>query len=255
MSKALTFILGSLLGLVLGGFLTFYFFVGTPQAAKLPGEIIQPPNQGGTPPGTAQIVLKQEFFNEILKTIFDDMNQPTFPLQLTSNSLENDNPQVLKSALVQDNQCDGKITLLKEGSGVKTGVKFEEKTIKAPLAFTGNYNIFGQCIKFSGWSQANLELRFDKEAQKVFGTINVETVNPDGLSPLVSGFITPIIQNSLNQNVNPIEIIDGKQIAVQIPITATNGTLNAKINDVRAEVKDKALNLYVTYDLQGSKNK
>lgn len=254
MSKIIVFLLGGLAGLILGGVLTFFMFVGTPQAVNKPGEPIQAPQQGGTPPATAQIVLKQEFFNQILQTIFVDMNPPSFPLQLASNLEQNKNPNALKSALLQENQCDGQIKLLKEGSGVKTAVNFEEKTIKAPLAFSGSYSIIGQCINFSGWAEANLELRFDKNDQKVYGIINVETINPDGLSPVVSGFITPLIQNSLNQNVNPIQIIDGKQIAVQIPITATNGTLNAKINDVRAEVKDKALNLYVTYDLKGSKN-
>ncbi|MDQ3635760.1 MAG: hypothetical protein M3405_14805 [Acidobacteriota bacterium] len=254
MSKVVVFLLGGILGLILGGVIVFFSFVGTPQATELPGDPIQPPQQGGTPPATAQIVLKQEFFNEILQTIFVDMNPPSFPLQLTSNLKQNKDSNVLTSALLQENQCDGKIKLLKEGSGVKTGVNFEEENIKAPLAFSGSANILGQCINFSGWSQANLVLRFDKENQKVFGTINVETINLDGISPIFSNFLTPLIQGSLNQNVNPIQIIDGKQIAVQIPITATNGTLNAEINDVRAEVKDKALNLYVTYGLKGSKN-
>ena len=255
MSKFVVFLLGGLAGLILGGVLTFYFIVGAPQAAKLPGNPIQAPNQVGTPPATAQIVLKQEFFNQILQTIFTDMNAPSFPLQLASNAAENDNPNSVKNGLLQNNQCDGKINLLKQGSGVTTGVDFAEDSITAPLAFSGSYSVLGQCIKFAGWSQANLKLSFDKETQKVYGTINVETVNLDGVLPVISNFITPLIQNSLNQNVNPIEIIDGKKIAVQIPITATNGTLNAKINDVRADVKNKALNLYVTYDLEGSKNK
>lgn len=255
MSNKLVFLLGGLVGLILGGVLTYFLFVGTPQAAELPGEPIQALDKSGTPPGTAQIVLKQEFFNKVLQTIFADMNAPSFPLQLSSNNEKNLNPKAVQYDLLQNNQCEKKITLLKEGSGVKTSVNFAEETIKAPIAFNGNTSIFGNCINFSGWSQANLELRFDKESQKVFGIINVETVNLDGISPLIGGFLTPLVQATLNQNVNPIEIIDGKKIAVQIPIAATNGTLNAGIRDVRADVKDKALNLYVTYNLEGSKNK
>ncbi len=253
MKKFVIFILGSLVGLILGGVLTYFLFVGTPQATKLPGEPIKAPDKGGTPAGTAKIVLKQDFFNEILNTIFEDMNSPSFPLKIADNEQPN-KPNEIKFGLLQDNKCEGNIKLLKEGSGVKTRVDFAENEIKAPLAFDGNASVFGNCINFSGWSQAGLELRFDKEEQKVFGTINVETVNLDGVSPLITNFITPLIQGTLNQNVNPIEIIDGKKIAVQIPITATNGTLNAKIQDVRAEVKEKALNLYITYDLEGSKN-
>ena len=32
----------------------------------LPGQMIQPPDAAGTPPGTAEVVLKQEFFNNVL---------------------------------------------------------------------------------------------------------------------------------------------------------------------------------------------
>ena len=257
MGKFLTFIIGAVIGLVAGGLLTFYLFVGAPQAVQKPGAPIQPPDAGDTPPSTAQIVLKQEFFNSILQTIFNDMNSPAFPLRLASAEPQKESGE-LKFGLLQQqqpNECDGKIRLLAEGSGVKTAVNFENNTIKAPLAFTGSTNIpFAGCVKFSGWSQAQLELRFDKQQQKVFGVINVETVNLDGVSPVVSGFITPLVQSSFNQNVNPIEILDGKKINVQIPIAATSGTLQANIQDVRAEVQDKALNLFVSYDVSGSKN-
>ena len=76
------FILGTLLGLVIGGALVFFFFGGAPRAAQLPGEPIQPPDPNGSPAGTAQIVLKQEFFNNVLMTIFRDMNAPSFPLNI-----------------------------------------------------------------------------------------------------------------------------------------------------------------------------
>ena len=109
----------------------------------------------------------------------------------------------------------------------------------------------GNCIQFTGWAQANLELRYDGEQQNVLGQINVETVNLDGISPLISGFVTPIVQSTLNGRVNPIQILQGKQIALSLPIAATNGKLQANVKDVRAEVKDNSLNLYVIYDFNG----
>ena len=80
------FIIGIIIGLLVGGALTFYLFVGVPQAAQVPGMPIQPPDANGIPAGTAQIVLKQEFFNNVLQTIFRDMNAPSFPLNLTGEN-------------------------------------------------------------------------------------------------------------------------------------------------------------------------
>jgi len=252
MSKIVTFLLGSLLGLIIGGALVFFFFGGAPRAANAPPGIpIQPPDPNGVPAGTAQIVLRQDFFNQILQTIFRDMNAPSFPLNLTGQN-NAENREVVRYGLLQNaNGCEGKITLLPEGSGVQTGLRFEDNRLAAPLAFSGSTSVFGSCVQFTGWAQANLELRYDAGQQSVFGQINVETVNLDGVVPVISSFVTPIVQSTINQRVNPIQVLQGKQIALNVPINATNGNLQANVKDVRAEVKDNALNLYVIYDFAG----
>ena len=225
--------IGLLIGLVLGGALTFYFFVGVPRAAQPPGIPILPPDPNGVPGGAAQIVLRQQFLSEALGTIFREMNAPAFPLSDPSTD------------------CEGRITIQQEGSGVQTGVSFDNDRISAPLAFTGSYASPFGCLRFSGWAQSNFEMRFDQQNQVVFGQLNVETVNLDGVNPVVSGLVTPLVQSTLNTRVNPIRILDGKQIAVDLPVSAANGNLQAQVTDVRAEVKDKALNLYVIYDFAG----
>jgi hypothetical protein len=244
-------IIGILIGLVLGGALVYFLFVGAPRAAQPPGELIKPPDAGGTPPGTAEVVLKQEFFNNVLTTIFRDMNAPSFPLSLAESNFEN--PNAVKYGLLQEQQCESKITLLPEGSGIQTGLRFENERIAAPLAFSGGYNSPLGCFNFSGWAQAVLNLRFDAAQQTVFGVINVETVNIDGLSPVVSGLVTPLVQGTLNQRVNPIQILQGQQIALNVPIAATDGRLQATVQDVRSEVKNNALHLYVIYDFKGAR--
>jgi hypothetical protein len=246
------FFLGVVLGLIAGGALVYFLFGGVPRASTLPGEPIRPPDPSGPPAGTAQIVLRQDFFNEVLQTIFQDMNAPSFPLNLSNERSENDSGA--QFALRQGNQCEGKIVLLPEGSGVRTGLQFENGRIAAPLAFSGSTSVLGQCIQFTGWAQANMALRFDAGQQAVFGTINVETVNLDGVAPFVSGLVTPLVQGTLNQRVNPIQILQGQQIALDLPIAATDGNLQARVQDVRAEVRDNALNLYVIYDFAGVKS-
>ena len=256
MSKAVTFIIGAVLGLILGGGLVFYLFGGAPRAAQMPGVPIQSPDPNGSPAGTANVVLNQQFFDTVLATIFRDMNAPAFPLNLTgkNNFDETIRPNHAGFALQNNGgTCDGKIILQSQGSGVTTGIRLENGKITAPLAFTGSTSIIGQCINFAGWAQATLALRYDETQQTVFGQINVETVNLDGISPLVSGFVTPLVQNTINQKVNPIVILRGSQIALNLPIAATNGTLKANVKDVRSEIKENALNLYVTFDFAGTK--
>lgn len=251
MSKTLTFIFGSLVGLVIGGILTFYLFVGVPEAAQKPGVPIQPPDANGTPPATAQVVLKQEFFNEVLKTIFRDMNAPSFPLTLTENR-EAQSKELPIYAALQSGDCDGRITLLPEGSGVRSALNFKDGRIEAPLVFKGSYNSILGCVRFSGWTQANLELRFDAAQQNVIGHLNIETVNLDGGAGMLGGIVTPLVQKTLNVRVNPIQILQAKQIALNMPIAATDGNIKANVKDVRSEVKNDALNLYVIYEFSGT---
>lgn len=243
-------IIGIIIGLIVGGAATFYTFVSVPRAAQLPGTRIQPPDANSSA-GTAQIVLKQEFFNEVLGAIFRDMPDPAFPLASTG-SADSGGPRIEYAAFQEQAPCDSRINILEEGSGVRTGLQLDNNRVSAPLAFSGGYNSPIGCFRFTGWAQANLELRFDKEQQLVLGNINVETVNLDGVNPLLNGFVTPLVQSTLNNRVNPIRILDGKQIAVDLPIASTNGRLRANVEDVHADLKDNALNLYVVYAFSGS---
>jgi hypothetical protein len=82
--------------------------------------------------------------------------------------------------------------------------------------------------------------------------VNVETVNLDGVNPLISGIVTPLVQSTLNSRVNPIKIIDGKQIAIDLPIVSSGGKLQGSVDDVRADLSDNALNLYISYAFSGA---
>ena len=256
MGKFLLFVLGAVLGILIGGGLALYFFGGAPRASEVPGKPIQPPDANGMPAATATVVLNQQFFNTVLNTIFQDMNAPAFPLNITGqndNQVEDKLFHPTTIAFQQNANCDGKIVLLPEGSGVQTSVQLENGKISAPLAFQGNTSLLGNCVQFAGWAQTSLNLRFDEMQQTVYGQIDVQTVNLDGISPVLSGIVTPIVQTTLNNRVNPITILRGEQIAMSLPIAATNGTLSAKVKDVRADVKENALNFYITYDFAGNK--
>ena len=232
-------LIGLLIGLLLGGIATFYFFVGVPAAADPPGVPIAGPDPGGPPAGTVQVVLRQEFFNDILSTIFTEMNQPSFALGGgESNS-------------ATPAECASSITVLPEGSGVRTSVTLANNRLEAPIAFNGGYNSPFGCFRFTGWANSVMQLRFDRDSQSVVGQLNVETVNLDGVNPLVNAIVTPLVQSTLNSRVNPVKIIDGTQTAENTPVASVKANLVARVNDVRAEVREKALNLFIEYDFAG----
>ncbi|MCA1590813.1 MAG: hypothetical protein LC734_10620 [Acidobacteria bacterium] len=235
-------ILGLFIGLISGVVLTYLIVIGAPQrSSEPPGVIVRAPDPGGVPPGAAQVVLRQDFFNSVLSTIFTQMRPPTFPL----GGQTQPEPATEQS-------CASRITITRQGSGAETGVTFVNNTLAAPMAFTGSYNSAFGCLQFSGWAQTRMDLRFDQATQSVFGQATVETVNLDGVNPVFSSLLTPIVQSTLNTRVNPIRIIDGNQVAVNMPIIASNGNLRAAVSDVRAEVKENALNLFIIYEFSGA---
>lgn len=242
MNRTVTFVLGAVLGIVLGAALVLYF-VSPRGGAKPVGVVIQPPDPQGVPPATAAIQLKQEFFAPVLQSILVEGNAPSFPLSLSGQP---------STQPVNEITC-GKITLKPEGSGTTTAVRMENGQILVPIAFSGNFNAFGNCFDFNGWAQANLELRYDETQQIVLGQINVQTVNLDGVPPVMSGLITPLVQSTLNNRVNPVQILRGDQIALKVPIKSTGSVLQGQVKDVRAEIKDNTLFLYATYNFSGQR--
>jgi len=240
-------------GVILGAVLVFFFFTGAPRAKPLPGSPIKPPEQGGPPPGTAVVTLDERFFDAVLGAIFRDMNAPSFPLQLTSMSGPMEDGRATFSLAAFQGGCENKVVLAPEGSGVKTGVRFTGGKVMAPLAFTGSYSVFGSCVNFKGWAQASMQLSFDQAKQTVYGQINVEGVNLEGAPPMVGGIITPLVQGTINQRVNPLEILRAPQLALAVPVQASNGTLNARVTDVRTEVAEGSLRLHITYEFQAQR--
>lgn len=234
-----------LLGILLGGGAAI-FFLGAPRAQLMQGQAVQPPAQGGNPPGTVVIALEQSFIDAVLAATFSGLGTPTF--QLGQNR---DGSERLEEALFQGG-CTNSITLLPEGSGVKTGVQLRNGNVNAPMAFTGSYNLAG-CMQFKGWAQSSIKLSFDQEKQTVFGYVTVEGVNLEGVNPIANTLVTSFVQGAINQRVNPLVLVSEPQLSLMIPVKASNGTVKARATDVRAEVLDGSLKLYLTYEFMGVK--
>ena len=236
-----------LVGILLGGGAAV-FFLGAPPAKSAPGQAIKPPDQNGSQPGAVVISLEQSFIDAVLATTFSGLGTPTFQLGQSRNGDER-----IEQALFQGG-CTNSITLLAEGSGVKTGVQFRNGNVYAPMAFTGSYNLAGSCMQFKGWAQNKIRLSFDQEKQTVYGYVDVEGVNLEGVNPIANNFVTVFVQGAINQKVNPLILVSEPQLSLMIPVKASNGSVKARAKDVRAEVLDGSLKLFLTYEFSGVKN-
>jgi hypothetical protein len=240
------YILTLLLGLVLGGALVWFFFLGAPRVKPLTGTPVRAPEPGGDPPGTAVLTLDEQFFATLLGTIFKGLDAPTFKL---ASAGDGDGAGFVKT---QGGGCQNQIIITPEGSGVQTGVRLQDGQIIVPLAFSGSREFMG-CQNFKGAARANIQLNFDAEQQTLSGQINVEGVDLEGVSPMFGPFVTTFVQNAINQRVNPITILRGQQLGLSIPVQNSNGTLKARAREVRSEIKEGKLHLHVTYDFSATR--
>ncbi len=236
------------LGLVIGAAAAIYF-LGVPSAKAIPGARVQAPPAGGDPPGTVIVSLSDSFLNEMLGTIFRDLGAPSFKLAETVDPAQS-------TANVQvafQRGCANTMTLATEGSNVKTAVNFADGKISAPLVFSGSYNLLGNCMEFKGWAQTTIQLSFDQPNQTLYGRLNVEGVNLEGVNPFANNFVTVFVRTAIDSKVNPIQFLRPQQLQLLIPVQASNGSVKAQVKDVRSEVQDGALRLHVTYEFNGAK--
>jgi hypothetical protein len=230
------FILALVVGVVLGGAGAYFLFVGAPHARLAKGEPVRAPDSAGPPPGTAVIELDERFFNTLLSAIFKDIGKPAFPPQASAGG------------------CQNQVVIEPSAGDVRTGVTLQNNQVSVPLAFSGGYEIpLMGCQPFRGTAQTDIAFRFAPDEQTLYGQLNVSGVNVEGMSPLLSGAATAFVQGAINQRVNPLVLLRGQQLTLNIPVEAAGGRLQARARDVREEVKDGKLRLYVTYDFKGTK--
>ncbi len=229
------FVLALVLGVIAGGAGAYFLFVGAPHAHLPKGETVRAPDAGGPPPGTAVVELDEQFFNTLLASIFKDLGKPAFPPQAGEG-------------------CQNRVVIEPSSGDVRTSVVLQNNQVSVPLAFSGGYDApFVGCQNLKGTAEAGIDFRFAPDEQTLYGQLNVTGVNVEGMSPLLGGVVTAFVQGAINQRVNPIVLMRGQQLKLDVPVQAAGGTLHAQARDIRSEVKDGKLRLYVTYDFKGQK--
>src|ERR1044072_4562186 len=106
------------LGLVVGAGAAI-FLLGVPRAKALPGNRVEAPS-GETPPGTVMVSLSDSFVNELLATVFKQLNPPTFNL---GSTMARPSEGLIRNAAFQGG-CNNSVTLAPEAGSTKTQVQF-----------------------------------------------------------------------------------------------------------------------------------
>jgi hypothetical protein len=237
MKKAILILFVGLLVGVLGTI----FFLGSPRKSALPGTPLKPPDRSGDTSGTVTVTIDEKFFDSLLGTIFNKLGPPQLKLS------QNQSPSLMRPAAFQGG-CNSVVVLNSEAGNVKTGVRFTGGKILAPLAFSGSYNLLSQCVQFKGTAKATVNLSFDAEKQTVFGTLNVEEINLEGVNPIVTALVTAFVRRAIDERLNPFPVLPTSQVSLSVPVQVSGGTLKAVVKDVRSEIQEGTLKLYLAYD-------
>lgn len=235
-----------LLGGLIIGILATAYFLGARPGHSLPGTPLKAPDQSTATSATVTVSIDEKFFDALLRTVYQKLGPPQLKLSRSQ-------PDSLMRPAAFQATCSNVLTLNQEGSNVTTGVHFTGGKITAPLAFTGSYGVVGKCVQFKGMAHASVDLSFDASKQIVFGALNVDEVALDDVSPLFSALVTAFVRTAINDRVNPFEVLRVAQLALSLPIQATGGVLNAQVKDVRSEVQEGTLRLFLTYEFDAEK--
>ncbi|MFV0389429.1 MAG: hypothetical protein ACK5NT_11820 [Pyrinomonadaceae bacterium] len=149
-----------------------------------------------------KISLHEQFFDALLDAVFTNLEAPSVAISSNTSAA-----------------CNQTIRLKRQIDGIKTAVKFREGKIYAPLAFEGNYSVpLIGCVDFSGWAETNITLGLDSRKNAIVGRAQVLRVNLSGANGLGGDVLARYVQNSIDEKVNPIEIIGLDKLSFTTPI-------------------------------------
>lgn len=188
-----------------------------------------------SPAGEVVVVLSEEFLNALLVAVASRPEPPSFPLSKGGEG---------------KGKCESRVQLLPEAAGMRTGVRFVEGRITAPVAFRGSYDapLVG-CLKFEGWADTAFQLEFDRERQTLGARVIVRDLKLKKVpTSLLGGGLSGLVQDAIDERVNPVEILRAEQLGARIPVTRGD-ELRLRAADIRHEIVGRELRLHIVYEL------
>src|SRR5919112_3357818 len=184
--------------------------------------------------GEVLVVLNESFLNSLLVAVASQPEPPSFPLSKDGGN----------------GKCASRVQLLREAAGERTAVRLRDGRINAPVAFRGSYAapLVG-CLNFEGWADASFQLEFDREHQVLRARVTVRDLKLKNVPmSLIGGGLTGLVQDAIDDRVNPVEILRAEQLGARVPVTRAD-ELRLRASDVRHEVVGRELRLHIVYEL------
>jgi len=187
-----------------------------------------------TPAGEVVVVLSEEFLNSLLVAVASRPEPPSFTLGKGG----------------EGKKCESRVQLLPEAQGTRTGVRFADGRINAPVAFRGSYDapLVG-CLRFEGWADTMFQLEFNRERQVLGARVTVRDLKLKNVpTSLLGGGLTGLVQDAIDERVNPVEILRAEQLGARVPVTRGD-ELRLRATDVRHEISGRELRLRIVYEI------
>lgn len=187
--------------------------------------------QNARPAGEVSVVLTEGFMNSLLDAITSQSAPLKFPIASGGRD------------------CASELILAPSTEGVKTRVNFASGQVGATVAFRGTYytSLLG-CVPFEGWADSNFNLAFDRERQAFVASVEIRDVSLKNVPALLTNTVKGMVQNAINQRINPITLLRTEQLAATLPL-AQNSSLSLRAKGIRHAVAGKELRLYVAYEI------
>lgn len=145
-------------------------------------------------------------------------------------------------------ECRETVILLREMNGVKSGARFRDGKIIVPLAFRGSYRapVIG-CVDLAGTAEAIVEPEFDAQNQRVIARAKMTNVSLNGTGGIGSSLVAKLVQSTVDEKLNPVELIRLEKLSFLFPIQNT-GSLKLNAVGFRYTVQNGSVTLHIPYE-------
>ena len=103
-----------------------------------------------------------------------------------------------------------------------------------------------------GWAKIRFVEVGGGRKNAIVGRATVSNVNLSGTGGVGSSLLARFVQSSIDEKVNPIEIVRLDKLSFLLPIQ-NSGKLKMKATNVRHQVRDRTIDVYIAYEFVEAK--